>query len=159
MMSASGSSANNPQRVQFRLDRSSFASVGGSLGCAPGACVTGATGGASRTSGTSSRPDGTDLSARSAIALLPRRAAGGPLLDRLAQVFLHDRELRDHLFNGLALNAGQYRFHHFITENAKLLEQRPRGRRQIQPVGPAVVRIGAPFDHAALTQPVEQARE
>ena len=74
--------------------------------------------------------------------------AARPLLDRLAQILLHHRELCDDLLDGLARNAGERGAHHVLAKRAKLLEHRPRRRRQEQPLGAAVVGIGAALDQA-----------
>src|ERR1700722_16160273 len=87
---------------------------------------------------------GASLRTGSAIAALSRRtggAGGGPLLDRLAQIFLHHRQLGNDLLEGLARNRGQRRRHHVLAKRAELLEHRPRRRRQKQPLGAAVVGI------------------
>src|ERR1700719_5159688 len=72
---------------------------------------------------------GASLRTGSAIAALSRgagAAGGGPLLDRLAQIFLHHRQLGDDLLDGFAGNAGQRRRHHVLAKRAKLLEHWPR---------------------------------
>src|ERR1700730_13388172 len=87
----------------------------------------------------------------SAIAALSRcagAAGGGPLLDRLAQIFLHHGQLRDDLLDGLTRNAGERGFHHVLAKRAKLLEHRPRRRRQKQPLGAAIVGIRTALDQA-----------
>src|SRR5580693_3209822 len=94
---------------------------------------------------------GASLRTGSAIAALSRcagAAGGGPLLDRLAQIFLHHGQLRDDLLDGLTRNA---------AERAKLLEHRSRRRRQEQPLGAAVIGIRAALDEAGVAKPVEQA--
>ena len=68
---------------------------------------------------------GTDLRARSAIALLSSRAGCGLVLDRVAQIFLDDGKLGDHALDGLAINAGKRGVHQFLAEIAKALQQRP----------------------------------
>src|ERR1700719_926036 len=76
---------------------------------------------------------GASLRTGSAIAALSRwagAAGGGPLLDRLAQIFLHHRQLGDDLLDGLTRNAGERGFHHVFAKCAKLLEHPPRRRSQ-----------------------------
>src|ERR1700683_659167 len=143
MISANGNSANKTQRSEPRRRiREAFSPAGG-WRKSDRVCA-GAAGGISRTSGASSRAR-TDLRARSDIFLFSSRARGTRIfmLDRLAQVFLHDRKLCDHLFNGLALHAGERGRHQFIAQVAKTLEHWPGGRRQIEPLGAAVIGIGA----------------
>src|ERR1700688_4749054 len=84
----------------------------------------------------------------SAIAALSRGAGRGPLLNRLAQIFLHHRQLGDDLLDALARNAGECSFHHVLAKRAKLLEHGPRRRRQKQPLGAAVIGIRAALDQA-----------
>src|ERR1700731_169150 len=99
---------------------------------------------------------GASLRTGSAIAALSRCAGGAggrPLLDRLAQIFLHHRQLGDDLLDALARYAGQRRRHHVLAERAELLEHGPRRRRQKQPLGAAIVGIGAALDQARVAQP------
>ena len=56
----------------------------------------------------------------------------------------------------LGVEAVEHRLHHVLAELGEAVEQRPRGRRQVQPLGAAVVRIGAALDQAVVGQPVEQ---
>src|SRR5580692_6181966 len=101
---------------------------------------------------------GASLRTGSAIAAVSRCCAGGgggPLLNRLAQIFLHHRQLGDDLLDGLARNAGQRRRHHVLAKRAKLLEHRPRRRRQEQPLSATVVGIRAALDQAVVAEPVE----
>src|SRR5580704_7751758 len=102
---------------------------------------------------------GASLRTGSAIAALSRCAGGGrggwPLLDRLAQIFLHYRQLGDDLLDALARNAGQRRRHHVLAKGAKLFEHRSCCRRQKQPLGAAIVRIRAALDQAIVAKPVE----
>src|ERR1700680_4145273 len=91
---------------------------------------------------------GASLRTGSAIAAVSRcaggaRDGGGPLLDRLAQIFLHHRQLRDDLLDVFARTPGQRRRHHVLAKRAELLEHWPRRRRQEQPLGAAVVGIRA----------------
>src|SRR5271168_3155742 len=102
--SAIGNSPNKPQRVK-RLWSSGNAFMPPNGVRLSGEGRAGATGGASRTPGVSPRSGGMGLSARSAITLLLLGIGGVFLLDRLAQVFFDDRKLRDHLFDGLPLDA------------------------------------------------------
>ena len=81
----------------------------------------------------------------------------GSLLDRLAQVLLDDGKLADDLLDALARHALERFPHHVLAELTEALQQRPCRRRQEQPLGPAVIGIGAAFDQAVLAQPVEQA--
>src|SRR5580704_2945972 len=84
---------------------------------------------------------GTDLRARSAIALLsfsrPRRRRI-LLLDRVAQILFHDRELRDHQLDMFARDTGQRRAHQFVAEIAELLEQRPGFGGEVEKLGAAI---------------------
>src|ERR1700691_4404869 len=100
--SASGKRPNNPRRSQrLRSNRQARAPANGPRWSDAGR--DGTTGGASRTSRRQSPAGGTGLSARSAIELLLLRL-GVLLLDRLAQIFLHNRELCDHFFNAVAVH-------------------------------------------------------
>src|SRR6202035_650636 len=67
---------------------------------------------------------GASLRTGSAIAAVSRRGAGargGPLLNRLAQIFLHHRQLGNDLLDALARNAGERRRHHVLAKGTKLL--------------------------------------
>ena len=82
------------------------------------------------------------------------------LLDQPAQVFLHDRELRDHLFDALAASMPASALAiGLLAEFGEPLEQRPRRRRQKQALGAAVAGIGPALDQAAVAELVEQAGE
>src|ERR1700692_514056 len=91
---------------------------------------------------------GSAIAAVSRCAGSPGGAGGGPLLDSLAQIFLQHRQLGHDLLDALARNAGERGAHHVLAKRAKLLEHRPRRRRQEQPLGAAVVGIGAALDQA-----------
>ena len=87
---------------------------------------------------------------------LPRRRRRS-LLDRLAQIFFHDRKLRDHLLDASRARRRRARSPSVSSPRSrKPFEQRPRRRRQEQPLGAAVVGIGAALDQAAVAKPVEQ---
>src|ERR1700733_3199210 len=105
MTSANGSNPNRPRRSQsLRSNRNVFAALMRARRSDGGRA--GPTGGPS---GLSPRSAGTGLSAGSAIALPSRRCGSsrrGPVLDRAAEIFFDDRQLRDHFFDGLALDAG-----------------------------------------------------
>ena len=61
-----------------------------------------------------------------------------------------------------SMAATRCREHVSIMSCAELgepFEQRPRGRREIQPLGAPIVRVGAPLDQAVVAQPVDQPRQ
>src|SRR5208283_306500 len=121
MMSTSGSSANNAQRIRFRR-LSRWTSSAPAVRCRESFSggMTGATGGLGF-SGASSRTGETILRRASAITLLSRRAVAA-LLDQPAQIFFHDREPGDHLLDAFALDPSKRIRHRFLAENGEPFE-------------------------------------
>src|SRR5262245_8265621 len=77
---------------------------------------TGAICGARAPSGDSPRSFGTILRSGSGIAALSRHRAGVALLDQPPQVFLNEGELRNHLLDALAFDAGKGAGHGLLAE-------------------------------------------
>src|ERR1051325_11724154 len=84
---------------------------------------------------------------------------GVPLVDRRAQVVLHEVEATEQRVELRGLEPRQRRRHQVVAERGELLEQRSRGRREEQPLGAAVVRVGPPLDQAIVGEAVEQPRQ
>ena len=76
--------------------------------------------------------------------------------DRLAEIFFDGGEMRDHVFDHRAVDAGQHIRHHVVGEDVELFQHRARRRRQEQSLGAPVVGVAAPFDQAVVAQPVDQ---
>ena len=102
-------------------------------------------------------PQGTDLRARSAIALLPRRAGRRSLLDGLTQIFFDDGKLRDHLLDAFAIDAERAPSPSFPPRGPPSCSSSGRAAGgQKQPLGAAIFGIGTALDQAVVAKPVEQ---
>src|SRR5271156_6663199 len=118
-MSASGSSANRPQRTKLRFDHRGDFRLSAS-----GDSAAGATGGSgsSRMSGASARD--TALRACSAIGLSSHGGTGRrSLLDRVTEIFFDGRELPDHPLDAVALDAMERGGHQLFAQIGELFEQ------------------------------------
>jgi len=80
-------------------------------------------------------------------------------VNQAAQVFAHNFELGNHSLDVFRRHAFERARHRVLTQRSKLFEQRPRRAREKQALGAPVVRIGPPFDEAAVAKVVEQPRQ
>ncbi len=60
------------------------------------------------------------------------------------------------LVNRRRFNSGQHGRHHVLAKPRQSVEDRPRGRRQIEPLGAPIVRIGTALNQAPVAQTVDQ---
>jgi len=64
--------------------------------------------------------------------------------------------MRKKLFDRRWLDSRQHGRHDVLAEPRQSVEHRPCGRRQIEPFGATIVRVGTTLDEAAVAQTVDQ---
>src|SRR4051794_23721919 len=72
--------------------------------------------------------------------------------NRLPEVFPRQPELREQHADGGRIDAGQHRFGHRFDLGLDAIEQRPRRRGEVKPLGAAVGRVRPALDQAIVAK-------